>query len=96
MTSPHPTAADLAQALVRCDAEATRDSFHTDRYRCRYLAQTLQKPILVLVFNRSLAAWMQHQFAAQGSDDNRVKVRTFHKWCHDQLRLLLIDEGHDF
>jgi superfamily I DNA/RNA helicase len=56
-------------------------------YRCRYLAQTLQKPILVLVFNRSLAAWMHHQFAAQGFDDNRVKVRTFHKWCHDQLRL---------
>jgi len=25
-------------------------------YRCRYLAQTLQKPILVLVFNRSLTS----------------------------------------
>ena len=43
-------------------------------YRCQYLARTLQKPILVLVFNRSLAAWLQHQFDAQGFDDNRVKV----------------------
>jgi superfamily I DNA and RNA helicase len=46
-------------------------------YRCRYLAQTMQKPILMRVFNRSLAAGMHHQFAAQGFDDNRVKVRTF-------------------
>ena len=36
MTSLHPTAADLAQALVRCDDEATRGSFHTGRYRLRY------------------------------------------------------------
>lgn len=55
-------------------------------YRCRFLARTLAKPILVLVFNRSLAAWLKHQFEAQGLAD-RVTVRHFHGWCHDQLRL---------
>lgn len=55
-------------------------------YRCQYLARTLQKPILVLVFNRSLASWLRHQFDAQGLMD-RVTVRTFHGWCADQLRL---------
>lgn len=54
--------------------------------RCRFLARTLAKPILVLVFNRSLAAWLKHQFEAQGLAD-RVTVRHFHGWCHDQLRL---------
>lgn len=30
-------------------------------YRCQYLARTLSKPILVLVFNKALAAWLQFQ-----------------------------------
>jgi len=55
-------------------------------WRARHLARTLHKPILVLVFNRSLAAWLRHQFDAQGLGD-RVTVRTFHGWCADQLRL---------
>ena len=56
-------------------------------YRARHLARALQKPILVLVFNRSLAAWLRHQFDAQGLTGDRVTVRTFHGWCADQLRL---------
>ena len=28
-------------------------------YRCRLLARTMHKPILVLVYNRSLAAWLR-------------------------------------
>ncbi len=55
-------------------------------YRCRFLARTLAKPILVLVFNRSLAAWLKHQFEAQGLA-GRVTVRHFHGWCRDQLLL---------
>lgn len=55
-------------------------------YRCQLLARTLQRPILVLVYNRSLASWLRHQFATQGLED-RITVRTFHGWCSDQLRL---------
>jgi hypothetical protein len=55
-------------------------------YRCQHLARTLQKPILVLVFNRTLASWLRHQFEAQGIA-GQVTVRTFHSWCADQLRL---------
>src|SRR6185295_15578164 len=44
-------------------------------WRARHLARTLTKPILVLVFNRSLAAWLRHQFEANGLGD-RVTVRT--------------------
>lgn len=54
-------------------------------YRCQYLARTLRKTILVLVFNRSLAAWLRHQLELQGIG-NEVTVRTFHSWCADQLR----------
>ena len=54
-------------------------------YRCRLLARTLPKPVLVLVFNRSLASWLRYQFDQQGLGD-KVTVRTFHGWCHDQIR----------
>jgi hypothetical protein len=56
-------------------------------WRARHLSRSLQKPILVLVFNRSLAAWLRHQFEAHGLPGDRVTVRTFHGWCADQLRL---------
>lgn len=55
-------------------------------YRCEFLARTLSKPILVLVYNKALAAWLSHQVAARGLTD-RVSVRTFHGWCVDQLTL---------
>ena len=54
-------------------------------YRCQHLVRTQHKPVLVLVFNRTLAAWLRHQFEAQGIAE-RVTVRTFHSWCADQLR----------
>lgn len=54
-------------------------------YRCRLLARTLPKPVLVLVFNRSLASWLRYQFDQQGLGD-KVSVRNFHGWCQDQLR----------
>lgn len=55
-------------------------------YRCQFLARTLSKPILVLVYNKALATWLAHQVAVRGLTD-RVSVRTFHGWCHDQLTL---------
>lgn len=68
-------------------------------YRCEFLARTLSKPILVLVYNRALATWLAHQVAARGLD-NRVSVRTFHGWCHDQLALYHVPKptstGQDF
>ncbi len=55
-------------------------------YRCQYLARITMKPILVLVFNKALASWLQHQMAARHLAD-RVTVRHFHGWCHDLLTL---------
>ena len=37
MSSPHPTASELAAALARYDAEARSGAFHTGRYRLRYV-----------------------------------------------------------
>ncbi len=63
-------------------------------YRCQLLARTLQRPILVLVYNRSLASWLRHHFVAQGLED-RIAVRTFHAWCFDQLRLYNVTAPRD-
>lgn len=68
-------------------------------YRCEFLARTLVKPILVLVYNKALAAWLAHQIDARGLAD-RVTVRTFHGWCLDQLTLYHVpkpaSEGQSF
>jgi superfamily I DNA/RNA helicase len=67
-------------------------------WHCQHLARTLHKPILVLVFNRSLASWLRHQFESHGLGD-RVTVRTFHGWCADQLKLYHVPsppQGGDF
>lgn len=68
-------------------------------YRCRQLAETMQKPILVLVYNKTLAAWLQQQMELQGISD-RVMVRNFHAWCRDQLQLYHVPEptaqGEDY
>ncbi len=53
-------------------------------YRCEQLARTLSKPILVLVYNISLASKLEHMLTARGLSE-RVTVRHFHRWCMDQL-----------
>lgn len=53
-------------------------------YRCEQLAKTLTKPILVLVYNISLASKLEHLLAERGLAE-RVTVRHFHRWCMDQL-----------
>ncbi len=53
-------------------------------YRCQLLARTQSKPILVLVYNISLAAKLESLLAQRGLSD-RVSVRHFHRWCLEQL-----------
>ena len=54
-------------------------------YRCAHLANALHKPVLVLCYNRTLAARLAQVMSAQGLGD-RVTVRHFHGWCRDMLR----------
>jgi hypothetical protein len=54
-------------------------------YRCQFLAQTLQKPILVLCFNITLAARLRSFISAKGIDA-RVQIYHFHDWCGQQLK----------
>lgn len=55
-------------------------------YRCQRLADSLEKPILVLCFNVALASKLEHLIASRDLS-NRVTVRHFHGWCGDQLKL---------
>ena len=54
-------------------------------YRCLHLARDLAKPVLVLCYNRTLAARLQSMVAQKGLAD-KVSVRNFHAWCYDMLR----------
>ena len=53
-------------------------------FRCRQLAQTLDRPILVLCYNVALAAKLEQVMTELGVG-GRVVVRNFHRWCADQL-----------
>jgi hypothetical protein len=55
-------------------------------YRAELLAQTTTpaKPVLVLCFNKLLAAQLDATMRAKGIAD-RVHARNLHKWCRDQL-----------
>ncbi len=54
-------------------------------YRCLYLAKLLNKPILVLCYNITLAAKLRELIADKGIAD-KVNVYHFHDWCGEQLR----------
>ncbi len=54
-------------------------------FRCLYLAQTLNKPILVLCFNITLAARLRAFISAKGIGAE-VQVYHFHDWCGQQLK----------
>ncbi|WP_394202374.1 3'-5' exonuclease [Marinagarivorans algicola] len=54
-------------------------------YRCLYLAEALNKPILVLCFNITLAARLRSFIGTRGITD-KVQVYHFHDWCGEQLR----------
>lgn len=55
-------------------------------YRCLYLAKLLNKPILVLCYNISLAARLKELIEDRGIAD-KVNVYHFHDWCGEQLKL---------
>ena len=54
-------------------------------YRAEQLAKMCAKPILVLCYNKTLAGRLAHWMSSKGVSD-KVHVRTFHSWCHSQLR----------
>ena len=60
-------------------------------YRSLYLAQTLEKPILVLCFNITLAAQLRQIMIAHNIAD-KVNVYHFHDWCSEQLTRYHIDK----
>jgi superfamily I DNA/RNA helicase len=53
-------------------------------YRCIHLAQTIDKPILVLCYNVSLAAMLRQKLYSEGIG-HKVTIRNIHKWCSDLL-----------
>nr|WP_298377560.1 3'-5' exonuclease [uncultured Halomonas sp.] len=59
-------------------------------YRCLYLAQAIQKPILVLCFNITLAARLRC-FIAEKDIEDKVRVHHFHEWCGLQLKTYNVD-----
>lgn len=60
-------------------------------YRCLHLAELkLGKPILVLCFNRTLAARLRQMLSERGGGDG-VHIYNFHQWCREQLNLYQID-----
>lgn len=57
-------------------------------YRAEYLAKASSassKPILILCFNEPLGVKLASVMHAKGLSD-KVHVRHFHKWCHEQIR----------
>lgn len=54
-------------------------------YRALHLAKLLHMPILVLCFNKALAARLALQMDGHGVGE-KVQVRNFHAWCGELLR----------
>ncbi|RJG02879.1 DEAD/DEAH box helicase [Noviherbaspirillum sedimenti] len=54
-------------------------------YRAEHLAKMCQRPILVLCYNKTLAAKLASTLAAKGLQD-KVNVVNFHAWCVRQLK----------
>ncbi|MBI1887806.1 MAG: NERD domain-containing protein [Nitrosomonadales bacterium] len=60
-------------------------------YRAMYLDKLgLAKPILVLCYNKALAAKLKQLLAERGAGD-RVHVRHFHGWCKEMCDLYQLD-----
>lgn len=53
-------------------------------YRAEHLAKTSTKPILVLCYNKALAAKIAALIQSKDLEE-RVLVHTFHQWCRSQL-----------
>ena len=59
-------------------------------FRSLKLAEVLQKPVLILCFNVSLAARLR-AFAAGKCISDKVQAYHFHDWCGQQLKLFHCD-----
>lgn len=60
-------------------------------YRCLQLTQSgVSKPILVLCYNKTLAARLNDLLRSRGAGDN-VQIRHFHGWCKDMCALYQLD-----
>lgn len=60
-------------------------------YRCLHLDQSgLHKPVLVLCFNKTLAAELKTLLTTRGVSD-KVQIRHFHGWCKDMCDLYQLD-----
>lgn len=59
-------------------------------YRCLYLSQALQKPILVLCYNITLAARLR-AFISEKGIGAQVQIYHFHDWCNQQLKTYSVD-----
>ncbi len=54
-------------------------------YRAEQLAKVCAKPVLVLCYNKALAGRLTHWMLSKSVGD-KVHVRSFHSWCHSQLK----------
>jgi hypothetical protein len=64
-------------------------------YRCVHLAQAgLGKPILVLCYNKTLAAKLRDLLTHKGVGDN-VQIRHFHGWCKEMCDMYQLDLPQD-
>ena len=59
-------------------------------FRSEVLAELLNKPILVLCYNITLAAKLRSHMSSKGNTD-KVHVYHFHDWCGEQLRTYHVD-----
>ena len=53
-------------------------------YRAIHLARSMAKPILILCYNKTLAARLDQLMGERGLSD-KVQVYNFHKWCRKML-----------
>jgi hypothetical protein len=60
-------------------------------YRAEHLAKVVSRPILVLCFNRTLAAKLSASMEEKGIQD-KVHVHNFHSWCSRQLKAFHVGE----
>jgi len=65
-------------------------------FRAMQLAREMSRPILVLCYNKTLAARLDQLIGERGLSD-KVQVFNFHKWCHRQLTAYHVDipKGED-
>ncbi|TBR38938.1 MULTISPECIES: 3'-5' exonuclease [Dyella] len=67
-------------------------------FRAMQLARALSKPILILCYNKTLAARLDQLMGERGLSD-KVQVYNFHKWCRrmlDAYHVPLPPDGNDF